>query len=117
MRIAFILVASLVLNGCMLTRVSDTRHAKEVSELDAVGLSIDAARDLATRHGFECDTYVEKDRYVKINDVVRKTDVFQCNKSSMELICPQRRFVVFNVDPESGKIYAVGKRIRQQSCF
>jgi len=49
--------------------------------------------------------------------VVRKTDILQCNKSSAELICPQRRYVVFNLDPATGKVYAVGARITQQSCF
>ncbi len=117
LRFIFILIASLALNGCMLTRVSDSRHAKEVSELNAVGLSLDAARELATQHGFECSAYIDKNRSVHIDDVIRKTDILQCNKSSLELICPQRRYVVFNADPASGKVYAVGKRITQQSCF
>ena len=117
LRLTFILIASLALSGCILTRVSDARHAKEVGELNAVGLSLDAARELATQHGFECSPYIDKDRSVQIGDVIRKTDILECNKSSLELICPQRRYVVFNVDPASGKVYAVGKRITQQSCF
>jgi len=117
LRFTFILIASLALNGCVLTRVSESRHAKEVSELNAVGLSLDAARELATRHGFECDEYVEKNRNVVVNDVSRKTDILECRKSSLELLCPQSRYVVFNADPASGKVYVVGKRIREHTCF
>jgi len=116
-RLTFILIASLALNGCMLTRVSESSHAKEVSELRAVGLSLDEARELATQHGFKCDEYIERNRNVVVNNISRKTDSLECSKSSLELFCPQSRYVVFNADAASGKVYVVGKRIREHTCF
>ncbi|MNY76923.1 hypothetical protein D3C86_2166650 [compost metagenome] len=68
--------------------------------------------------GFSCEAQPDRNRSVHAKDgVVRNTDILQCSKRSAELICPQRRYVVFNVDPESGKVYAVGQRINQQTCF
>ena len=116
-RFTLLLLTCFALGGCALTRVSEARHAKDVDALNAVGLPLEEARAIAMQHGYSCETQPDKNRSVQTNAGVRKTDVLQCNKSSAELICPQRRYVVFNVDPESGKVYAVGKRINPQSCF
>lgn len=116
--IGLLLIAALALGGCALTRVSEKRHASEVAQLNAVGLTLAQARTLAMQQGFSCEAQPDRNRSVQAKDgVVRKTDILQCSKGSAELICPQRRYVVFNVDPESGKVYAVGQRINQQTCF
>lgn len=116
-RLSLLLLTSLAMGGCALTRVSETRHAKDVEGLNAVGFTLDEARTIATQNGFACEAQPDRNRSVQTQAGVRKTDVLQCNKSSAELICPQRRYVVFNIDPESGKVYSVGKRITPQSCF
>lgn len=117
-RFTLLLLTAFALGGCALTRVSEARHAKEADALNAVGLPLEEARAIAMQNGYSCETQPDKNRSVQTKaGVVRKTDILQCNKSSAELICPQRRYVVFNVDPESGKVYAVGHRINQQSCF
>ena len=113
-----LLIAALAVGGCALTRVSEKRHASEVAELNAVGLTLTQARALAMQKGFSCEAQPDRNRSVQAKDgVVRKTDILQCSKGSAELLCPQRRYVVFNVDPESGTVYAVGQRINQQTCF
>lgn len=117
-RLGLVLLAALALHGCALTRVSDQRHAREVAELHAEGFTLQQARAAATQKGFACEAQPDRNRSVQTSDgVVRKTDVLRCSQASAELICPQRRYVVFNIDPESGKVYAVGQRITQQSCF
>lgn len=117
LRNSVLLIAAFALGGCALTRVSEIRHAKDVEGLNAVGFTLDEARTIATQNGFACEAQPDRNRSVQTQAGVRKTDVLQCNKSSAELICPQRRYVVFNIDPESGKVYSVGKRITPQSCF
>lgn len=117
LRNSVLLIAAFSLGGCALPRVSEARHAKDVEGLNAVGFTLDEARAVATQNGFACEAQPDRNRSVQTQAGVRKTDVLQCNKSSAELICPQRRYVVFNIDPESGKVYSVGKRITPQSCF
>lgn len=117
LRLTLLLIASVTLSGCTLTRVSQASHAQAVRELNAVGLTMNEARARATQAGFECDDYVDTDVPVEIGNVVRQSTVLQCGKKSLELICPQRRYVVFNIDPKTNKVYAVGNRINQNSCF
>lgn len=112
-----LLFTTLALAGCALTRVSDARHSRDVEQLQAVGFTVDQARAAAVKNGFTCEQHLDRNRSVQTASGIRKTDVLQCNKTSAELICPQRRYVVFNLDPETGKVYAVGQRINQQSCF
>jgi hypothetical protein len=107
----------MMFSGCALTRVSDASHAEDVRELNAVGLTMDEARVKAEHDGFECDDYVDTDVRVQIGNVIRRSTVLQCGKKSLELFCPQRRYVVFNIDPKTNKVYAVGKRINQNACF
>jgi hypothetical protein len=116
-RLSLLSLAAITLAGCALTRVSDKRHAQDVEDLDAVGLTLEQARASATQKGFVCEPQPDRNRSVQTQTGVRKTDVLQCSKSSAQLICPQRRYVVFNIDPDSAKVYAVGRRITQQSCF
>ena len=40
-RLALLLLFACTLTGCVLTRVSDSAHAKEVDSLNVVGLSLD----------------------------------------------------------------------------
>ncbi|WP_338844044.1 hypothetical protein [Citrobacter europaeus] len=82
-RLALLLLFACTLTGCVLTRVSDSAHAKEVDSLNVVGLSLDAARQRATEKGFVCS------EYSNLNTVV--TDYGQhrwlqteCSKKSSE---------------------------------
>ena len=115
-RLALLLLFACTLTGCVLTRVSDSAHAKEVDSLNVVGLSLDAARQRATEKGFVCS------EYSNLNTVV--TDYGQhrwlqteCSKKSAEQFCPQTRFVVLNVDPETNNVVDVSKYIDQNTCF
>jgi hypothetical protein len=116
-RFTLLLIVFFMLGGCALTRVSDATHAKEVDELDAIGLSLDAARDRAIQKGFVCDKSIEPNVSVQTKSGVRKMMILRCDKESMEVICPQRRYIAFMADPESSKVNFVGKHIRQRSCF
>lgn len=117
LHISLLLGSALALGGCALTRVSEKHHAKEAQELHAEGFTLEEARAAAMQKGYSCEQQPDRNRSVQKDGVVRKTDILQCNKSSAELICPQRRYVAFNLDPATGKVYAVGARITQQSCF
>lgn len=117
LHVSLLLATAFALGGCALTRVSEKHHAKEAEELQAVGFTLEQARAAAMQKGYTCEQEPDRNRSVQKDGVVRKTDILQCNKSSAELICPQRRYVVFNLDPATGKVYAVGARINQQSCF
>lgn len=118
LRILVLLAAGVSVSGCGLTKVPEFIHEKDVSRVNAVGSSLDTARAMATRNGFKCDDYIDRNRTVVTKDnVQRKTNILQCHKTSLDLVCPQRRYIVFNADVESGKIYSIGKRITQHSCF
>jgi hypothetical protein len=117
-RISVVLLTCLSLSNCGITRVSESSHAKSVSKIDAVGVSLDVARGMAVKAGFQCNEHIDRNRSVQGDDgVVRKTNTLSCDKTSLELVCPQRRYVVFNADPKSGKVYSVGNRITEHSCF
>jgi len=116
-RISLLVITSLALNGCTLTRVSDEGHARDVGELNVIGSGLTEARSVAEQKGFECNEHIRQNVSVLSNNVVRKTNVLECTKTSMEVFCPQRRYVVFNADTKTGKVYTVGKRIDQRSCF
>ena len=117
LRLIVPLLACSLLGGCALTRVSGATLDEEVEKLNAVGMTMDAARKVATDQGFECSPYIDRGVSVSTKDGTRKTDMLECNKKSLEFFCPQRRYVVFNVDPATGLVRAVGKRINQNSCF
>jgi hypothetical protein len=114
-----LLIAGLCLSltSCAFTRASERGHAREVSKINAVGVSMETARDMAVKKGFLCDQNVDKGRSVVIDGKIRKTDILSCHKRSLELVCPQRRYVVFNADPKTGKVYSIGGRITEHSCF
>ncbi|WP_298410927.1 hypothetical protein [Janthinobacterium sp.] len=117
LRLMLPLLACALLAGCALTRVSDATLAAEVDQLHAVGLTMDAARKVATEQGFECSPYINRDVSVSTPQGTRKTDMLECSKKSLELVCPQRRYVVFNLEPSTGLVRSVGKRFNQNSCF
>ncbi|MCM2454831.1 hypothetical protein HGO37_05465 [Rhizobium sp. CG4] len=118
-RISVLLITglSLTLTSCGFTRASERGHAREVSKINAVGVSLDTAREMAVKKGFLCDQSVDRGRTVVSDGVTRKTDILSCHKKSLELICPQRRYVIFNAYPATGKVYRVGNRITEHSCF
>ncbi|MES3498127.1 hypothetical protein QDQ38_02615 [Citrobacter portucalensis] len=57
LRFAFLVFFTSMLSGCTLTRVSDSSHAKEIQELNVIGLSLESARKKATEKGFVCSEY------------------------------------------------------------
>lgn len=113
--IALFFITSL-LTGCVLSRVSESAHAKEVDELHVVGMSLDAARAAITQRGYTCSPYAER-HLVSTEDGDHQWLQTTCDKQSMEVICPQIRSVVLNVDPTSQKVVMVGKNITQNACF
>ncbi|WP_145524394.1 hypothetical protein [Yersinia rohdei] len=112
----FFLLFAQLLSGCSLTRVSEKSHAREVDSLNLIGMSLDAAKEKLIQEGFNCSDYPETNR-VQTQSGVRTLIQLDCSKRSLELICPQIRYAVLNVDPQSFKVVLMGKRITQQACF
>ncbi|EEQ04415.1 hypothetical protein yrohd0001_28650 [Yersinia rohdei ATCC 43380] len=79
-------------------------------------MSLDAAKEKLIKEGFNCSDYPETNR-VQTQSGVRTLIQLDCSKRSLELICPQIRYAVLNVDPQSFKVVLMGKRITQQACF
>jgi hypothetical protein len=112
----FLLLFAQLLSGCSLTRVSEKSHAREVESLNLIGMSLDAAKEKLIKEGFDCSDYPETNR-VQTQSGARTLMQLDCSKRSLELICPQIRYAVLNVDPQSFKVVLMGKRITQQACF
>lgn len=117
LRIAPLLLLTASLSGCMLTRVSESTHAKEVAALHVVGLSMNAAKARVAENGFVCSPAPALNHVQTEDDVQHRWLQLECSKQSMEVICPQIRSVVLNVDPKTHTVVAVGKPITQQGCF
>lgn len=113
--IALCFITSL-LTGCVLSRVSESAHAKEVDELHVVGMSLDAARAAVTQRGYTCSPHAAL-YHVSTDDGDHQWLQTECDKQSLEVVCPQIRSVVLNVDPTSQKVVMVGKTITQHACF
>ena len=117
LRIAPLILLTASLSGCMLTRVSDSTHAKEVDALHVVGLSMDAAKARVTEKGFVCGPAPTLNHVQTEDGLQHRWLQLECSKQSMEVICPQIRSVVLNIDPNTHTVVAVGKPITQQGCF
>lgn len=116
LRLALLLLFTCTLTGCALTRVSDSAHAQEVDSLNVIGLSLDAARQRATEKGFVCSNDGNLNTVVT-DDGEHRWLQTECSKKSAEQFCPQTRYVVLNVDPETNNVVDVGKYIDQNTCF
>jgi len=115
-KILILILLTQLLGGCSLTRVSEKSHAREVESLNLIGLSLDVAKEKLSKEGFDCSDYPETKR-VETQSGARTFIQLDCSKRSLELICPQIRYAVLNVDLQSFKVVLVGKRITQQACF
>lgn len=116
LRFMLLLLFTSTLSSCTLTRVSDSTHAKEVDELNVIGLSLEAARQRATEKGFVCSEYGNVNTVVTEQGEHRWLQT-ECRKKSAELFCPQMRFVVLNVDPNTNRVVDVGNYVNQHTCF
>ncbi|MGU0038534.1 hypothetical protein [Citrobacter freundii complex sp. 2025EL-00176] len=116
LHLALLLLFTCTLTGCALTRVSDSAHAQEVDSLNVIGLSLDAARQRATEKGFVCSNDGNLNTVVT-DDGEHRWLQTECSKKSAEQFCPQTRYVVLNVDPETNNVVDVGKYIDQNTCF
>lgn len=116
LRIILLLLSTSTLSSCTLTRVSDSTHAKEVDELNVIGLSLEGARQRATEKGFVCSEYGNVNTVVTEQGEHRWLQT-ECSKKSAELFCPQMLFVVLNVDPNTNRVVDVGNYVNQHTCF
>lgn len=115
LRVAFLLVLSFTLTGCALTRVSASSHDKDVDELNVIGLNLDAARQ---KQSWMVLCAVRMQTSIRYKPKVAVINGYKRNAvKSTELFCPQMRFIVFNVDPDTNKVVDVGKYINQHTCF
>lgn len=80
----------------------------DVARLDVIGMSLESAKAEATRKGFQCAS--AENRNLGKNTA-------ECNKRSPELLCPQRRYVIFSANPHSGKVERVSARIVENYCL
>lgn len=117
LRFIVLAAACLSVSSCGLTKVSDSMHERDVRKMNVAGLSVEEARAMATRNGFKCDTGTERATVRTKEGVTRKADILDCHKTSIDLICPQRRYVNFDADPQTGNVFNIGRRIVEHSCF
>ena len=116
LRFMLLLLFTSTLSSCTLTRVSDSTHAKEVDELNVIGLSLEGARQRATEKGFVCSEYGNVNTVVTEQGEHRWLQT-ECSKKSAELFCPQMRFVVLNVDPNTNRVVDVWKYFKKNNSF
>ncbi|WP_052285487.1 hypothetical protein [Kluyvera genomosp. 1] len=117
-RSLILVLATSLLGGCSLTRVSDDAFAEEVKTLNVTGMSLTDAVAKVNREGFECRA--ENARTAKVSltpSSSRFLKQLECSKQNNELFCPQIRNVVLNADPKTDTVILVGKTITQRACF
>ena len=78
--------------------------------------AMEAARQRATEKGFVCSEYGNVNTVVTEQGEHRWLQT-ECRKKSAELFCPQMRFVVLNVDPNTNRVVDVGNYVNQHTCF
>lgn len=112
----YLLLLVSLLNGCSLTRVSDKTHAREVDNLNIIGMRLDAAVEKVSSQGFECDSG-SRTSHVQTENGVLVLKQLECSKTNLELFCPQIRNVVLNADINTNRVVLVGNYITQRACF
>jgi hypothetical protein len=115
--VALFLLSIVSLSGCALTRVSSSAHNKEVNELALVGLSYKDAVEKATKEGFKCYTHLEFQPYKSTRAGGKEVMQRTCWKASMQLVCPQRRYVHFEYSVADERVVTMWPTITEQSCF
>lgn len=112
-----IIVSSIFLCGCALTRVSNSAHEQEVKGLALIGLTYNEAIAKVNNAGFSCYTHLETQPYKSTRADGKEVKVRTCWKKSAELVCPQRRYVHFEFSPIDERVVAMWPSITEQSCF
>ncbi len=110
--VSLLFISSVALHGCALTRVSGSAHKEEVERLNLIELNHADAIAKLTASGFTC--YNER-----LSSVVsgRKIEIATCYKKSAELICPQIRKAIIEVDVNSKKVSSVRTHMVDKGCF
>lgn len=121
MNVATAIITVVVLGGCgtlgALTRVNMATYQREYDELYPMGMDhADAVRKIEAA-GYSCDK--PYDNRTMTHEGVKVPVMAQsCSKASLELMCPQRRFIWFNFTSAQKKVIWVDKpKLTEQSCF
>lgn len=114
---ALLIVSSIFLCSCALTRVPGSVHEKEVKDLALVGLTYDEALAKVNKEGFTCYTHLEFNPYKSTKAGGKEVKQRTCWKKSMELVCPQRRYVHFEFSVNDERVVAMWPSITEKSCF
>ena len=126
---AVVLAAAFGLGACSWTRLSKEAHLKQVGEFNIMGIDKDEALRRIGDAGFSCEEdslkrYLAPDAILIISSYVKdsgmpKTVVgkISCNKASLELMCPQRRYLDFEYAKADNKVVYMRPWIMEQSCF
>jgi len=110
--VLLLFISFVALHGCVLTRISNSAHTEEVERLNLIELNRADAIVKLTTSGFKC--YDEK-----LSSIVsgRKVEIETCYKKSAELICPQIRKAIIEVDVNSKKVSSVRADMVDKGCF
>ena len=98
--------------GCTLLRTTPSEHESYVNKLNAIGVDLKTARNIATQHGYKCDSV-----YTSLYGKPTNTARLNCNKIAVRPICPQLRTITFVADAKSEIVYYVGSEVTEHSCF
>lgn len=112
------LLAMGVLGGCaQLTRVDMATYKREYAQLYPMGMDHAAAVRKIEAAGYSCTKPYD---YGTLMDEGSEVPVkFQpCSKASLELMCPQRRFIWFKFRTSDHQVIQVDEpKLIEQSCF
>lgn len=108
------------LSGCgvlgTLTRVTPEFHEAQVAGFGLMGLQYDAAVQKIEAAGFKCWQGLEHELRASYKVGV-PTLTRTCTKVSLEMFCPQRRYVSFEYTPGEKKVVYSSTRFEEKSCF
>lgn len=112
-----VLIGSILLDGCALTRVSQTSHEMEVSNLKLVGLTYTEAISKGNAAGFSCSSHQQSQPYKSSKAGGQMVKQGSCWKTSAEFFCPQQRYVHFEYSAVDEKVLTMWSSITEKSCF
>lgn len=126
---AVVLATTFGLSACSWTRLTKEEHLTQVGQFNIMGIDKGEAIKRISDAGFTCNEespkrYLAPDAILIISSYVKdsgmeKTVVgkIRCDKRSLELMCPQRRYIDFEYAKADNKVVYMRPWIMEQSCF
>lgn len=112
---AFVAIGTL--GGCAITRVSMATYQREYAQLNPMGMDHAAAVRKIEAAGYSCDKPYA-DRTLVDNGIAVPVTTQSCSNASLELMCPQRRYMDFKFRTSDNVVIQVNKpNMVEKSCF